>query len=56
MDCDTTIAGFSLSKENLHIILMEIMESNIEDNVEMHLISIDDIHEDFDYPWPAGRY
>ena len=50
MDCDTTIAGFSLSKENLHIILMEIMESNIEDNVEMHLISIDDIHEDFDYP------
>lgn len=29
---------------------MEIMESNIEDNVEMHLISIDDIHEDFDYP------
>ena len=39
MDCDTTIAGFSLSKENLHIILMEIMESNIEDNVEMHLIN-----------------
>ena len=29
---------------------MEIMESNIEDNVEMHLISIDEIHEDFDYP------
>ena len=26
------------------------MESEIEDNVEMHLISIDDIHEDFDYP------
>lgn len=50
MDCDTTIAGFPLSKENLHIIMMEIMESKIEDNVEMHLISIDDIHEDFDYP------
>lgn len=49
MDMDTTIKGFSLTKENINKIMSEICSINLEDNVTFKIRNISLIREDDDY-------
>ncbi|MBP5595259.1 MAG: nucleotidyl transferase AbiEii/AbiGii toxin family protein [Pseudobutyrivibrio sp.] len=50
MDLDTTIKGFTLTKENLNSIVEEICSIEIEDDVTFEVLKIVDIREFDDYP------
>lgn len=49
MDMDTTIKGFSLTKENILKIMTEICDIAIDDDVNFKIKKIDLIREDDDY-------
>ena len=49
MDMDTTIKGFSLTKENISNIMLEICNIEIDDNVTFKINKVDLIREDDDY-------
>lgn len=49
MDMDTTIKGFSLTKENILKIMTEICDIDIDDDVNFKIKKIDLIREDDDY-------
>lgn len=49
MDMDTTIKGFSLTKENISNIMLEICNVEIDDNVTFKINKVDLIREDDDY-------
>jgi predicted nucleotidyltransferase component of viral defense system len=50
MDLDATMKGQSISKEKLEKIVNEILCIEVEDNVEMSLLDISNIHDESDYP------
>ncbi|SFG58837.1 nucleotidyl transferase AbiEii/AbiGii toxin family protein [Oribacterium sp. WCC10] len=50
MDLDTTIKGFTLTKENLSNIITDICDVEAEDDVKFELLKLDDIRETDDYP------
>lgn len=49
MDMDTTIKGFSLTKENVYKIMNEIINIKLDDNVTFKINNITLIREDDDY-------
>lgn len=49
MDMDTTIKGFSLTKENVYNIMNEIINIKLDDNVTFKINNITLIREDDDY-------
>lgn len=50
MDLDTTIKGFTLTKEALNEIITEICQIKIDDDITFELLRIDDIRQTDDYP------
>lgn len=50
MDLDTTIKGFSLTKENLKNIMDEVCGIFVDDDIAFELLKIEDIREGDDYP------
>lgn len=49
MDMDTTIRGFSLTKENILNIMLEICNVEIDDNVNFKINKVELIREEDDY-------
>ncbi|MCR5082175.1 MAG: nucleotidyl transferase AbiEii/AbiGii toxin family protein [Parasporobacterium sp.] len=50
MDLDTTIKGFTLSKEKLAEIMEDICKITLDDDVTFEMLRIEDIRETDDYP------
>ena len=50
MDLDTTIKGFTLTKENLENIINDVCKIDIDDGIEFKINRIEDIRETDDYP------
>lgn len=50
MDLDTTIKGFTLTKENLNKIVKEICAIEVEDDITFEVLKIENIRETDDYP------
>jgi predicted nucleotidyltransferase component of viral defense system len=49
MDLDTTIKGFSLTKDNLEKIIKEIISIDVDDNIILTLVNIKDIRLEDEY-------
>lgn len=50
MDMDATVKGQAISKEKLEKIINEVLIIGINDNVEMTLLDISNIHDESEYP------
>ncbi|MCL2045817.1 MAG: nucleotidyl transferase AbiEii/AbiGii toxin family protein [Oscillospiraceae bacterium] len=50
MDMDTTVKGYTLSMNEVTSIFEKIISIKIDDNVELSLLGIEEIHELADYP------
>lgn len=50
MDMDATIKGQTVNKDNIEIILNEIVSLDIGDNVKMFLTGIEEIRDEAEYP------
>lgn len=50
MDMDATVKGQTISKEKLEKIINEILSIEMDDNVEINLLDISNIHDESDYP------